>query len=208
MAKQIVREFDNSTGSLPAYSNFTVLVPGYVSSDKFITVSDDNDAYEVSSIEAFVENVGLVCGKSVPAEAPTLSALESHGEDIKYRGTLGINEALSLLSAGQLYLVDEKAEPDDNVGYLEDEQYRYLPVTSAKSIEWEEGTTTTGIVTVHDYCKIEAGNEGRNVIQGDHMGNQIAYELLNLGYTVLYKGFGAKTRQAGATLESLESDAF
>ena len=223
MAKQIVREFDNSTGSLPAYSNFTVLVPGYVDSDNFINVSDDNDTYEVNSIEAFVENVGLVCGEAANAEAPTLSALRSgqEGEDI-FTSKLYINEAFDLLSAGQLYLVDPKDTPDDKVGYLENERYKFIPVTRAEDIEWENVESTEEesseeiaptetdpiVVTKHEYCKIEAGNEGRNEILGGHMGNQIAYELLNLGYTVLYKGFGEKTRQSTATPASLEDDKF
>ena len=36
--------------------------------------------------------------------------------------------------------------------------------------------------------KIKAGNEGVNIVDGEkHLGNKIAYELLNAGYTVYYK---------------------
>lgn len=194
MAKQIVREFDNSTGSLPAYSNFTVLVPGYVSSDKFKDVSDENDAYEVNSVEAFTENVGLVCGKAVEAEAPITTT----------PGKFTVNEAAQAYNRGTLYKVSAKAEPDDKIGYLEDNNNKYLPISNFDDVDFDEET----LQTIEDYCEIKQGEEGRNAIQGDHMGNQIAYTLLTLGYTVLYKGFGPKTRNESATPEALESDDF
>ena len=194
MAKQIVREFDNSTGSLPAYSNFTVLVPGYVSSDKFKDVSDENDAYEVNSVEAFTENVGLVCGKAVEAEAPTTT------EPAKFT----VNSAAQAYNRGTLYKVVAKAEPDDKVGYLEDNNNTYLHILDFTDVAFDDET----LQTLDIYCEIEQGKEGRDAIQGDHMGNQIAYTLLTLGYTVLYKGFGPKTHNADATPKALEGDDF
>lgn len=195
MAKQIVREFDNSTGSLPAYSNFTVLVPGYVSSDKFLEVSDENDAYEVNSVEAFTENVGLVCGKAVEAEAPTTTT----------PAKFTVNEAAQAYNRGTLYRVEAKATPDQNVGYLEDENNTYHLITNFnEEVEFDPET----LLTTVDYCEIERGNEGKDAVQGDHMGNQIAYTLLTLGYTVLYKGFGPNTRNEDATPEALEGDDF
>ena len=193
MAKQIVREFDNSTGSLPAYSNFTVLVPGYVSSDKFKDVSDENDAYEVNSVEAFTENVGLVCGKAVEAEAPITSAISK----------FTVYKAAEACGNGTLYKVEPKAEPDAKVGELEDNNNRYIPVVDFNSVTFDEEN-----YTVEDYCTIEPSKKGRNAIQGDHMGNQIAYTLLTLGYTVLYKGFGPNTNTPKATPAILESSDF
>lgn len=37
------------------------------------------------------------------------------------------------------------------------------------------------------FCIIKKGNEGSDEIADEHIGNQIAYELLGLGYTVLFK---------------------
>lgn len=194
MAKQIVREFDNSTGSLPAYSNFTVLVPGYVSSTKFADVSDENDAYEVNSVEAFKENVGLVCGKAVEAEAPTTSTIKK----------FTVNEAAQAYARGTLYKVIAKQEPDNKVGELEDNNNTYVHISAFDDVVFDPDTKQTE----EDYCEIEQNERGRNAIQGDHMGNQIAYTLLTLGYTVLYKGFGPNTNTPEATPAILEDDDF
>lgn len=45
-----------------------------------------------------------------------------------------------------------------------------------------------------EYAIIEKGNEGNEAVDGKtelHYGNQIAYELLKLGYTVLFKKIDA-----------------
>ena len=41
--------------------------------------------------------------------------------------------------------------------------------------------------TVHPYFMIKKGNEGTDKNSTDHIGNQMAYELLKLGYTVYFK---------------------
>jgi hypothetical protein len=43
------------------------------------------------------------------------------------------------------------------------------------------------------YCLIKEGNEGKDEYKLSHTGNQIAYELLGLGYTVLFKKLNALT---------------
>ena len=43
------------------------------------------------------------------------------------------------------------------------------------------------ITSSDKYCLITVGNEGKDQFEDEHRGNQIAYELLGLGYTVLYK---------------------
>ena len=69
MPKLVIKEFDNTKPSLNYYSNFTVVVPGWVApakeasgeaSGETNTVFDDNGIYECSSQKAFKENVGLV----------------------------------------------------------------------------------------------------------------------------------------------------
>ena len=42
-----------------------------------------------------------------------------------------------------------------------------------------------------EYALIESGNEGVDGKTESHYGNQIAYELLKLGYTVLFKKIDA-----------------
>lgn len=61
-----------------------------------------------------------------------------------------------------------------------------VKVTSAADISWNnvDGVYTDSKDLV---CIIAAGNEGADAVPDKHIGNQIAYELLGLGYTVLYK---------------------
>lgn len=53
----------------------------------------------------------------------------------------------------------------------------------------KDEATNTWITESTDFCVIEVGNEGANANNVSHaqIGNQIAYELLGLGYTVLFK---------------------
>lgn len=71
----------------------------------------------------------------------------------------------------------------------------FTKITSLEDIEWIEQeeenadgeTIKKTISKTSDYCIIAEGDEGSDQIQEPQMGNQIAYELLGLGYTVLYK---------------------
>ena len=56
--------------------------------------------------------------------------------------------------------------------------------TSASDLSWTVNDGQLNVSTTK-VCIVKAGNEGTDA--GPHMGNQIAYELLGLGYTVLYK---------------------
>lgn len=61
MPKIIINELDNTKPGSVAYSNFSVVVPGFVAhEDKADTVFDENGVYEVSSQADFEDNVGKV----------------------------------------------------------------------------------------------------------------------------------------------------
>ena len=60
-------------------------------------------------------------------------------------------------------------------------------VTNLNDIIWSVDATNKPISANANFCVIKKGYEGSNAIQEPHIGNQIAYELLGLGYTVLYK---------------------
>jgi hypothetical protein len=48
--------------------------------------------------------------------------------------------------------------------------------------------TNDGTGTISNkFCIIKNGDEGKDNVKLTQMGNQIAYELLGLGYTVLFK---------------------
>jgi hypothetical protein len=63
-----------------------------------------------------------------------------------------------------------------------------LKHVTATDVEFRLDEATQIQFTVSNkYCLIADGQEGRDKFDTTHMGNQIAYELLGLGYTVLYK---------------------
>ena len=70
----------------------------------------------------------------------------------------------------------------------------FTRINSLNEVTWievEEGEGEDAIKrtvsATNTYCVISEGDEGSDEIQDPQMGNQIAYELLGLGYTVLYK---------------------
>lgn len=84
----------------------------------------------------------------------------------------------------------ETVEFDDEgneIPVLSQHTYEFIKINAAGEIEWtgddQSATSKSGTF----YVKIKEGNEGKtgNIIA--HSGNQIAYELLGLGYTVLFK---------------------
>lgn len=84
----------------------------------------------------------------------------------------------------------ETVDVDDEgneIPVLSQHTYEFIKINAASEIEWtgDEQSATSKNGTY--YVKIKEGNEGKtgNIIA--HSGNQIAYELLGLGYTVLFK---------------------
>ena len=64
---------------------------------------------------------------------------------------------------------------------------RFTKIQSLEEITWTGDGIGLPESNEAAYCVIEMGKEGSDAIQFAHIGNQIAYELLGLGYTVLYK---------------------
>ena len=74
MPKIIIRENDATSAGIGLYTNFSVLVPGFVkNTEAFEDAADDNDVYEVSTKKDFIEKIGKVApGNAIlsPAVAP------------------------------------------------------------------------------------------------------------------------------------------
>lgn len=193
MPKIIIKEIDSTSPGPREYSNFTVVVPGFVSTGADTSVFDDNGIYECTSQTDFKTHVGQVAAAANPlaAKVPTLVNLGST-EDLVFKRALALAEFVEY--AGKIYLWH--AEP-------EEASDGYLSCTTA-SAEVEGTLCLPGYYTLvatadydvdeTDYCVIEPGNEGRDAnLARPQLGNQIAYELLGLGYTVLYKKLDTTT---------------
>ena len=94
--------------------------------------------------------------------------------------------------------------------------YRFTLVTKAELFDDLQKTdpieseTEAGYklgLTKNYYFKIKKGNEGQNVGANDsQMGNQIAYELLGLGYTVYFKPFEESTTNTVPAAEQITDE--
>ena len=193
MPKIIIREYDNTEAPSTAYNNFAVVVPGFCGPSYNASVFDENGVYECSSQANFEKNIGKAAATQIAlvheAKKPTLDdTVVSAGKDSfeKYR------------DSGILYYVKTK-DADDTEGYLEDKHNKYVRVgksetfkTGGEGSEFPQGIT--------GYKVIQKGNEGVDEIRTSQMGNQIAYELLGLGYPVLFKNIN--TPDVGALSDS------
>lgn len=131
MPRIVINEYDNTNAGNTSYSNFAVLVPGFVATGKGSDGFDENGVAVLNTVADFVEKVGNV-SNIIPIK--------------------------NLLSAGNT--VTTQADTDD---------------TDADAANTE--TNPTPVINV-------PGASGDLLA---HYGNQMAKELLALGYPVLYK---------------------
>lgn len=182
MPKINIKEYDNTTSGITDYENFAVVVPGFVAQDKatiYDEAADENGIVEFTSQSIFKTTAGQVPAGAIAieAKAPKATAISSDEmTEYKYYNTY----------ANVLYTKAEAPEGTHDVGYLVDydrateKYYKYTKVNVAEE-SYDSDT---------QYYIIEAGDEGHDAKSGaanNHYGNQMAYELLGLGYTVLYK---------------------
>ena len=214
MPKSIIREIDNSTTGSILSSNFSVLVPGYINPEKDTEelknlakatgiYYEDSKIYVLNSQAVFTKFVGKYGGNKEPV-APEPEILHPIATGIQqYQTQPTINEVRDYYwdeeTVDYKYYVGTSVATTDSDygknGYLlktftfetGNETYKFTPV-KAEELVGEFGapdelaTTTTGV-----YFKIKNSKVGATNTSVDHIGNQIAYELLGLGYTVYFK---------------------
>ena len=219
MPKINIREYDNTTSGITNYENFAVVVPGFVAADKIANydlIAEcapgyesegglGNGIVEFTSQAKFVEVVGKVpaATPAIEAVAPTVSNTIASNvmPDYDYYNTYA-----NVIYTGE---IDPAGVTD--VGYLvgkitiESTEHfiEYTKVDVANTPKYEQDPEDPESPEFINYYIIEAGNEGVNAVPGNsnnHYGNQMAYELLGLGYPVLYKKITA--------INELNSDAF
>lgn len=187
MPKIVIREFDKTTAGGAPYANFAVVVPGFVSDSANTAVFDENGVYECTSKEDFKRNVGLISAKThsvADAKAPTRTK-ESGWDTAK---ALTADEFDDAIATGELYTVVPNTT--GTIGEYKDNDYEY---TRAKTVdkatyEFKPTADATGDGFTLFMRLTDAGHDA---LTEEHHGNQIAYELLGMGYTVLYKKIDA-----------------
>lgn len=190
MPKIVVREFDKTTAVGAPYSNFAVVVPGFVS-DKAKDVFDENGIYECKNKEDFRNNVGFIGPRDdqiTSLKAPT------YGEGWESPRGITESEFDELVKTGTLYFAVNNES--GKIGACKDKNYKYDLATVEDKEEYvfineqseavqSEGETDQGGAPATLFVKLD--DIGHDATDATHYGNQIAYELLKIGYTVLYK---------------------
>jgi len=197
LSKIIIQEIDNTKSPIGAYGNFTVLVPGYWDSTSRQDPFGDMFAIEFNSQADFVEKIG-----KMPAEAQ---------EAVKCKLTpLAFNtDETRVLPAGITYYAGI-AHEETAGGYLDT---GLMTFTSFVSDGYGSFTAANNIYIFaraddpdpdRSYAEgaFSSNTLGRNATPAGSYGNQFAYELLGLGYTVLYADL-AKLKTAYTTEGSL-----
>ena len=196
MPKIVIREFDKTKAGIANYANFTVVVPGYVSEES-MDVFDEYGVYECSDQAEFVKNIGKIPAEGnvrQPATAPNKEEIsgytlpgEEEGTTVDVTLTTATIDQLKQIKAALaeegfgLYFAEARTDGGTDIGYLKDDENKYIAI---------EDTWTEFDAAQKTFYKIKGGEEGEEArYAAVHMGNQIAYELLGLGYTVLYKRF-------------------
>lgn len=212
MPKSIIREFDNSTTGSILSSNFSVLVPGYMNPEKDTEelkelakatgiYYEDSKIYVLNSQAVFTKFVGKYGGNKEPV-APEPEILHPIATGIlQYKTQPTIDEVKNYFwneeTVDYKYYVGTSVATTDSDygknGYLlktftfetGNETYKFKPVKAKELVE--ELQETGASETAGEYFKIKNSKVGATNTSVDHIGNQIAYELLGLGYTVYFK---------------------
>ena len=178
MPKIIVREYDNTKAGTSQYSNFSVLIAGDVATGKEV---DANTVYEFDSQKKFEEIIGCVAPKVFPFEWQAIACepgdafkiVEDGSEPVE--GTRTWSEVEAILNS--IYIAGTDGQTP---GYLVDDEGQAYVTAGLESFEDVDPNA--------DYFEISGEALGRNgTAPVVSYGNLMAYTLLGLGYTVLYK---------------------
>lgn len=200
MPKIVIREIDNTTAGGAAYTNFAVVVPGFYSAaddedDKTGSFAfDENGVYECISKEDFKEKVGLTSSAKHKVAGPKAPARSEGWDDCK---ALTEEEFTEFAATGKLHTAIKNTTGE--YGEYMDEEYEYEPVTVNENTYVFKPTAESADADTYTKFML-LDTVGNDDIYEEHYGNQIAYELLGLGYTVLYKKLD--------TAESLSEESF
>ena len=231
MPKSIIREFDNSTTGSILSSNFSVLVPGYMNPEKDTEelknlakatgiYYEDSKIYVLNSQKVFTDFIGKYGGNKEPV-APEPEILHTGLSGIQqYQTQPTIDEVRNYFwneeTVDYKYYAGTSIETTDpdygKNGYLlktftfetGNETYKFTPVKAKELVEKFENPDGLATTASDVYFKIKNSKVGVTNTSVDHIGNQIAYELLGLGYTVYFKVLSTES----PALDQLLTDEF
>lgn len=200
MPKIVIKEYDKTKAIANEYANFAVVVPGPVGDKSDLTVFDDNGIYECSSQADFLEKIGLQANVAATSEdiqgteKNAVPAVASQVEKI----TEGVADGYYKIASGVIVYTKSAEAGEEKAGKFIDAQgYKYTKVFESDGF---------GLFANREiYYTFEEGKEGADAVPAKKkvtqmfMGNQIAYELLGLGYTIFYKKYSNISELADPT---------
>ena len=201
MPKIVIKEYDKTKAIANEYANFAVVVPGPVDSNRDLSFFDDNGIYECSSQADFIEKIGLQANVAAKEEAipgteiAAVPAVASQVERITEEGMP--SGYYKIASEVAVYTKSTNAGSVKAGKFIDAQGYIYTPAFKSDGF---------GLFADSEiYYTFEEGKEGADAVPAKKkvtqmfMGNQIAYELLGLGYTVFYKKYSDLSDLSNAT---------
>lgn len=159
-----------ATGKAPVLQEINTGIPGvneYTKYYRYLTVSDFNrEGYSVYEITDEIYSTEGLNGGLFGKNGHLLKTITYTYNDEEVDEEGEVTQVTSITSTVTIKLA--KVE-------LKDVTLRY------------DENTGLQVTNSDKYCLIKHGDEGEDDFDAAQMGNQIAYELLGLGYTVLYK---------------------
>ena len=203
MPKITITEKDYTTPGIGNYANFTVLVAGKAA--KTINPEDykkdprviSDKIFELSTLADFNELIGAKDADPVTLNpifaSPLYREVSGQAEKV-WNDKLTINEyygayADQVYTAGEGSATAPTGGKGENYVKIADEVEEGAPQTYKYYQLTKEAAGAT-YASNKDYVVVLKGNECQDVTTTTQMGNQIAYELLDLGYPVLYRVLG------------------
>lgn len=195
MPKIVIKEYDKTKAIANEYANFAVVVPGPVDTTKDLSFFDDNGIYECSSQADFIEKIGLqanVAATEEEIEGTGIDPVEAEPSLVK-RIT---PEEDSSIPSGYYKIAKDVVVYTKSTEAGEAKAGKFI---DAQGNKYTEAFKSDGFglfdagADSEIYYTFEEGKEGADAVPAQKkvtqmfMGNQIAYELLGLGYTVFYK---------------------
>ena len=175
----LIKEYDLTKPARDTYNNFSVVVPGFVKEDYNEEVFDANGIYEVDNQKDFINNVG--CVEEGPTGKTAADARAAESDPLFTPDVAGgVAEPYTIPEGTDVYeIVGKDATKAGIGGYLVDIEgniYKY-------KFTCEDATEEYSVA----YYKLTDEGADAVIAIDKHLGNQLAFELLGLGYTVLYK---------------------
>ena len=198
MPKIVINEYDKTKAIANEYANFAVVVPGPVNTTKDLSFFDDNGIYECASQADFVKKIGLLANVAASEEAiqgTETDPVPAEASQVDRITTEGIPSGYYKIASGvEVYTRSQEAGEIKAGKFIDRAGYIYTPAFKSDGFGLFKDSEI--------YYTFEEGKEGADAVPAKKkvtqmfMGNQIAYELLGLGYTVFYKKYSALSELA------------